>query len=156
MLLASSSVLPSLLVFLVISLPARSTKLILPCLVMYTPCSIKFSLVALTHCSSRCCPRWTPSPRCVCGRSGWCDCDCCGRSCCEFLSPDSWDPPDHETLTSFSSFPWHNLTSSTATRSSSSPHSMLNRLSTTKARDLLFHRTVRLDRLAPGFSKSIT
>ena len=33
-LFASSSVFPSLLVFLVISLPARSTKLIFPCLVM--------------------------------------------------------------------------------------------------------------------------
>ena len=51
---------------------------------------------------------------------------------------------------------FHDLTSSTATRSSSSPHSMLNRLSTTKARERLFHLTVRLDRLAPGFNKSIT
>ena len=38
-LLASSSVFPSLFVFLVISLPARSTKLILPCRVIYTPCT---------------------------------------------------------------------------------------------------------------------
>ena len=37
MLFASSKVFPSLLVFLVISLPARSTKLIFPCRVMYTP-----------------------------------------------------------------------------------------------------------------------
>ena len=39
MLLASSSVLPSELVFLVISEPARSTKLILPFFVRYTPSS---------------------------------------------------------------------------------------------------------------------
>lgn len=36
MLLASSKVFPSLLVFLVISLPAKSTKLSLPSLDMYT------------------------------------------------------------------------------------------------------------------------
>ena len=36
MLLASSRVLPSLLVFLVISDPAKSTKLILPCLSVTT------------------------------------------------------------------------------------------------------------------------
>ena len=60
----------------------------------------------------------------------------------------------NEFISLYPSF--HDLTSSTATRSSSSPHSMLNRLSTTKARERLFHLTVRLDRLAPGFNKSIT
>ena len=47
-------------------------------------------------------------------------------------------------------------TSKTATKSSSSPHSILKRLSTTNARDLLFHLTVKFDLLAPGFKRSIT
>lgn len=48
MLFASSSVLPSLFVFFVISLPARSTKLILPCFDMNTPFSACCSDVMCT------------------------------------------------------------------------------------------------------------
>ena len=50
----------------------------------------------------------------------------------------------------------HLPSSKTATRSSSSEHSILNRLSTTKALLFLSHRTFRLDRLVPGFRRSMT
>ena len=46
--------------------------------------------------------------------------------------------------------------SRTPTRSSSSAHSMEKRLSTTKARVFLFHRTPRLTLLGPGLRRSIT
>ena len=46
--------------------------------------------------------------------------------------------------------------SSTATRSSNSSHSIEKRLSTTKALLFLFHLTLRFDLLGPGFNKSIT
>ena len=53
-------------------------------------------------------------------------------------------------------FRTHSPSSKTATRSSSSEHSMLKRLSTTKALLFLSHRTFRLDRLVPGFRRSMT
>ena len=46
--------------------------------------------------------------------------------------------------------------SSTATRSSNSSHSIEKRLSTTNALLFLFHLTLRFDLLGPGFNKSIT